>query len=107
MSKVSEFQLIVKMKKLVAYILQISEKSPKKFRFSLLSKIHTICFELIELTYEVNSIKLGEVLRSEKQKAILTKFKILIYLIEVGKDFKCFTFHQFEVASSFMIVKRP
>ena len=66
----------------------------------MLSKIHTICFELIELTYEANSIKLGEVLRSEKQKAILTKFMILIYLIEVGKDFKCFTFHQFEIASN-------
>ena len=50
MNKVAEFQLIVKIKKLITYILQVSEKSPKKIRYSLLIKVHNICFDLIELT---------------------------------------------------------
>lgn len=55
----SEMYVITVTKDMVDYILTISEKSPKKFRYSLLTKMHTACFEAMEYLYEANIEKLG------------------------------------------------
>ena len=86
-------------KKLVDYVLQASEKAPKKYRYSYLSKIENVSLEIVMLLYEANDIRLGNPLRKEKQDAVLTKLRILDFLSEEAMKNKCFLSHQYEVIS--------
>lgn len=86
-------------KKLVDYILQASEKAPKKYCYSYLSKIENVSLEIVMLLYEANDIRLGDSLRKEKQDAALTKLRILDFLSEEAMKNKCFLSHQYEVIS--------
>lgn len=61
----SELLVITEVKRLIDYIFVISEKSPKKYRYSFLTKIYNLLFDIIELLYEANSIQLGNEERKE------------------------------------------
>ncbi len=98
----SELYVITSMKNLVEYVLTISEKSPKKFRYSLLDRMHKACFEGIELLYEANSCPLSSVERRQKQTMFRVKLKVIDYLGGVGEGRGCFTFHQYETICKYI-----
>lgn len=89
--------VITKTKNLVDYVLTISEKSPKKFRYSLLTKMHTACFETMEYLYEANIERLGSEKRKYYQNKSRIRLRFIGYLAEVGQGHGCFTFKQYEV----------
>ena len=62
----SELVVITETKRLIEYILVITEKSPKKFRYSFINKIHSLLIEIIELLYEANSLDILNINRIEK-----------------------------------------
>ena len=68
MSKKSELIVITETKRLIDYVFVVTEKSPKKYRYSFVTRIHNILFDIIELLYVANSITLGDDLRYKKQK---------------------------------------
>lgn len=98
----SELYVITSAKKLAGYVLDLTEKCPKKFRYSYLVRIEECCLSIVSLLYEANDIKLGNSLRSEKQSDVKTKLRILDFLSEEAMKHGCFLLHQYEVVSSYL-----
>ena len=96
MTKKSELSIITETKRLIEYIFLITEKSPKKYRYSFITKIHGLLIEIIELLYEANSVELGNVERLNKQEKIKVKFMILDYICDIAQKEKCILFNQYE-----------
>ena len=80
----------------------MTEKSPKKFRYSFVSKMHNLLIEIIELIYEVNSIDVMDIDRLRKQENTLVKCEIFDYLCELSMREKCLLFHQYENISNYI-----
>lgn len=68
MTKKSELIVITETKRLIYYVFVVTEKSPKKYRYSVVIRIHNILLDIIELLYVANSITLGDDLRYKKTK---------------------------------------
>lgn len=80
----------------------VTDKSPKKFRYTFVSKIHKLLIEIIELLYEANSIDVMDVLRLSKQEEVLVKFQVLDYICELATREKCLLFNQYENISCYI-----
>ena len=63
--------VITKAKQLSSYIITITEKSPKKFRFSFVGKLHNACLELLEDLFKANIINMSNLLTFLKKRFIL------------------------------------
>ena len=66
MSKKSKLLVITETKRLIDYMFVVTEKSPKKFRYSFVNKINNLLIEIIELLYEANSIDVMDLERHLK-----------------------------------------
>lgn len=95
MKNKSELMVITKSKKLLTYITTITEKSPVKFRYSFVTKMHNIGMEVIENLYYANNLDLYNLKRKEYQDIAKVKLKLLDYICESAKDVKCITMSQY------------
>lgn len=69
------------------YIFTVTEKSPKRFRFTLIGRVQNLALDIIEQTYKANEIYMGGPdksgayrERSELQRSALTRVKLLGYM---------------------------
>lgn len=92
----SELKVITESKRLTEYIMTISEKSPKKYRYTYVNRIHNLLFNIIELLYKANNEVLGSSNRSMYQNDVYVKFQFLDYLCDLGCKEKCILFKQYE-----------
>lgn len=60
MKKESELAVITRAKELCQYIMVVTDKSPKKFRFTLVSRLQNYSLSVIENLYRANDIYLVE-----------------------------------------------
>lgn len=60
MKKESELAVITRAKQLCQYIMVVTDKSPKKFRFTLVSRLQNYSLSVIENLYRANDIYLVE-----------------------------------------------
>ena len=83
-SNSSDMVVVTKAKELVRYIFQVTANSPKKIRFSFVSRIQSITLDLIENLYRAAEIPYNSRTQSSLEKKIyfLTEAKISIKLIE-------------------------
>lgn len=95
----NELNVITKMKKLITYITEITEKSPVKYRHTFVAKMDNLCMEIIENLYLANDTNIKDSRRLDYQKYALTKLKVLDYVVEVSASNKCILFKQFEIIS--------
>ena len=100
--KKSELLIITETKRLIDYVFVITEKSPKKFRYSLVSKIHNLLLDIIELLYEANNIYVGNINRLNKQEKAKVKFMLLDYICDLSAREKCILFSQYENISKYI-----
>ena len=56
MANQSDLMVITKAKNLSDYILTITQKSPKQFRFSLVGRLQNYALDIVELLYEANDV---------------------------------------------------
>lgn len=88
--KQSELTVITKAKELCSYVLTISDKSPKKFRFTLLSRLQNYSISIVEQLLYANEVRMAfkntqllgkrlEMRRNFQQQAF-TDMKMLSYL---------------------------
>lgn len=96
MKKDSELKVITSTKKLIDYVLTITEKSPKKYRYSFINKIHNLLFEIIECLYKANNERLGNINREIYQKEAIVKLQLLDYFCDISVKEKCIIFKQYE-----------
>lgn len=95
--KESELLVFIKVKDLSAYILLMCDKSPVKYRCSLLNPLINNSLEIIELLYEANELELKDNRRLELIRKVKAKLKIIDLFSSVVEDASCFIIHQHDV----------
>lgn len=105
MLKKSELNVITKSKDLCTYIFNITDKSPKRFRFTLVSKIQNLSLSIIEKIYRANEIFIGNndkaflTQRRAFQQSALIEIKVLSYIALLAREQGCILPKQFEQIS--------
>ena len=98
MQKKSNLFVFTKTKDLAKYIITITEKSPKKFRFTLVVRIQNYILDTIENIYIANQCSDAEerIRHQNKAKILLS---MLDYFCQIALDRQCINFHQYEQIS--------
>lgn len=103
MQKQSELIVIVKAKELASYVMTITEKSPKRFRFTLVSRMQNYSLDIIEELYLANEIFLKDVETAEArvrhQRKAQTSCRLLSYVAQLSMEQKCILPKQYEQIS--------
>lgn len=96
--KKSTLAVMTKARELAKYVFDVTEKSPKKFHFTLCTKLENYSLNTIELIYKANSLK-DMSKRVEIQDKAKTYLAMVDYFANLPYELKCITFHQYEVIS--------
>lgn len=89
----SELLVIVKAKDLGNYIFTVTDKSPKKFRFSLISRLQNLALSMIENLYRANMVFIKDSkavdkieVRKKYQREAYVDLKLLGYMALMAKE---------------------
>lgn len=92
----SELTVITRAKELCEYILTVTDKSPKKFRFTLVGRLQNYSLSVIEHLYKANNVFVtnsDEAERCEKrlelQHEAMTELRLLAYLSMIARESQC------------------
>lgn len=95
--------VITIVKKLGAYVIAVTEKSPKKFRNVFVSRMQNYCLDTLELLLEANFIRMDskekKILREELQKKAIIKLKLLGYVSMIAESVGCILMRQYKQIS--------
>lgn len=97
-------------KDLCKYVFEVTDKSPKKFRFSLTVRMHNLALETIENLYRANDIFVGSdtfsktraLQRIQHQKDALSSVKLLGFIALIANEQQAITNHQYEYMSKLL-----
>ena len=101
----SELQVVTAAKNLCSYVLIATNKSPKTFRFTLVSRLQNLTLDIIENVYRANEIFVQSKnlqnmqKRLEFQHSALTDIKILAYMALLAREQGCILPKQYEQIS--------
>ena len=107
MEKGKELAVIVKAKDLGSYVFTVTDKLPKKFRFTLVTRLQNTCLDIIENLYYANSVyvkgkedytHIGK--RNAYQKRAYVKVKMLLYFALIARENQCILPKQYERIST-------
>lgn len=106
MDSKSELSVITKSKDLCNYILTITDKSPKKFRFTLVSRLQNYSLAIIENLLSANEVRVIDVrnrvridrleARRDYQQKAFTNIKLLSFIAQVAMEQQCILPKQYE-----------
>lgn len=100
--KTSELAVITKAKDLCSYIMTVTDKSPKRFRFTLVAKMQGYALNTIEELYRANEVFVSKgdinkaALRLDYQHKALTELKLLAYISQLAMEQQCILPKQYE-----------
>lgn len=98
----SELLIITKTKDLCSYVMTITQKSPKHFRFTFISRLQNLALLVIENLYRANDVFVkkgvlaGWEKRLELQRTAMTDLKILAYFSLLAMEQQCILPKQYE-----------
>lgn len=99
----NELMVITVVKKLGAYTIAVTEKSPKKFRGVFVNRMQNYCLDTLECLLEANFIRLdsreNKMLREDFQKKAIIKLKLLGYVSMVAENSGCILKRQYKQIS--------
>lgn len=101
----SELRVVTAAKNLCSYVLTATNKSPKSFRFTLVSRLQNLSLDIIENIYKANEIFIQNKAPQSVQKRLdlqhsaLTNIKILAYLSLLACEQGCILPKQYEQIS--------
>lgn len=99
----SELMVVTKTKKLAAYVITITEKSPKRFRAVFVNRLQNYCLDALENLIEANSLQMNNVKNIEKRKecqhSAFLKLKLLAYMAFLSLESQCILKKQYEQIS--------
>ena len=89
-----EMRVFSQAKGLRTYVLEVTEKSPKKYRGSFTNKLRALCFEIVENLYLANEVYLKNKKTVDRnyqrrrtyQNVVLAKLKTVAYLAEIASN---------------------
>ena len=89
--KKSTLVVMTKARELAKYIFEACEKSPKKFRFTLCTKLENYSLNVIECLYIANSLK-EKSQRLEYQEKAKKLLAMIDYFANLSYELGCITF---------------
>lgn len=98
----SELAVITKVKDLCSYVMTVTDKSPKRFRFTLVAKLQNYALDIIENLYRANEVfvKAGDREKAQQridfQHQALTELKLLGYMAQLSMEQGCILPKQYE-----------
>jgi hypothetical protein len=98
----NELTVIMKAKDLCSYVVTVTQKSPKQFRFTFVSRLQNLAMDVIENIYRANEVFIGAGKHSNAEKRLdfqhkaLTTLKILAYFSEMAMTQNCILPKQYE-----------
>lgn len=97
--KKHQLYVMTKAKDLAKYIITITEKSPKKFRYTLVARLQNHILDIIENLHLANSYERGSKERLELQENAKRKLVLLDYIAQLAMEQECILFKQYEQIS--------
>ena len=100
--KQSELMVITKSKDLCSYVMTVTQKSPKHFRYTFVSRLQNLTLSVIENLYRANDtyVKKGDWVGIEKrlelQRTAMTDLKVLGYFSMLAMEQGCILPKQYE-----------
>ena len=94
-----EMAVFTHAKKLSEYIFVITEKSPKKFRWSIITRIQNISVDVVDNLYRANYERVDDAARIVYQKNAAVALHILDFYAETARRKQAINNHQMEVIS--------
>ncbi|MBQ7588891.1 MAG: four helix bundle protein [Lachnospiraceae bacterium] len=91
-TKQSELSVITKAKDLSSYVMTVTQKSPKQFRFTLVARLQNYTLDIIEYLYKANDIfvRPGDARSAEKRRNLqgnaMTQCRLLTYMAQLSMD---------------------
>lgn len=102
----SELVVITKAKDLGSYIFVVTDKSPKKFRFTLVSRMQNLILDIIESLYRANTVYVNnskDTRHMEQrifyQHKAYIDLKLLGYIALLSREQQCILPKQYEQIS--------
>lgn len=99
----NDLMVITVVKKLGAYIITVTEKSPKRFRGVFVNRMQNYCLEVLECLLNANFIRMDSLehktIREKYQKDAIIKLKLLGYIAMVAEMSGCILIKQYKQIS--------
>lgn len=95
MQRKSDLYVMTKTKDLAKYIITVTEKSPKRFRFTLVVRLQNYILSAIEKIYLANETRIKEQ-RLALQNDAKTLLSMLDYFAQIAYEQECILFRQYE-----------
>lgn len=99
----NDLMVITVVKKLEAYVIAVTEKSPKKFRGVFVNRMQNYCLETLENLLQANFIRMDtkekKIQRENYQKEAIIKLKLLGYISMVAQTSGCILLRQYKQIS--------
>jgi hypothetical protein len=99
----SELTVVTKAKDLCSYVMTVTQKSPKQFRFTFVSRLQNLSLDIIEYIYRANDTFIGigcpdgnKAIRLDFQHKAMTSLKLLAYIAELSMSGGCILMKQYE-----------
>lgn len=99
----NDLMVITVVKKLTAYTIAVTEKSPKRYRGVFVNRMQNYCLDTLECLLEANFIRMDaqekKTKREELQKEAVVKLKLLGYVSMVAESSGCILNKQYKQIS--------
>ena len=98
----NELSVITKAKDLCTYIMTVTDKSPKRFRFTLVSRLQNYSLDVIACLISANEIFVSRGSAAEARERIhlqrqaMTRLKLLGYMAELAMQQQCILAKHYE-----------
>ena len=99
MNKISDIRVKTKAKDLCKYVMIITNKSPKHYRYTFVNRMQNYALDVVENLYRANSIELNSLSiakRSEYQRQAACDIRLLCYVSMVAMEVDCILLKQYE-----------
>ena len=100
--KQSELTVITKSKDLCSYVMNVTQKSPKHFRYTFVSRLQNLSLSVIENLFRANDVYVtkqdiaSQKERIRDQRSAMTDLKLLGYIALLSQEQKCILPKQYE-----------
>lgn len=99
----NDLMAITVVKKLGAYIIAVTEKSPAKYRGVFVNRMQNYCLDVLEDLIRANFIRMDSAInkktRETHQLNAIIKLKMLGYIAMTAENFKCILLRQYKQIS--------
>ena len=98
-TKKSDLYVITKVKEFTKYVITVTEKSPKKIRFTLVARLQNYCLDSLEQIVMANLLPVSDPRRLEYQKEAGRGLETLGYFAMLCMECECILPKQYEFIS--------